>query len=110
MADKPGSGEAVFRSVSDPGRRGSEAATAERDWTIRRPEPEEVKIPPPEPISKILLEFLRSMWRASGTAVEMGRPQSQLQTISQDPNAAPGQIAKEVLTYSPTKIRRPEIL
>ena len=27
-------GEGVYTSVSDPARRGSEAATAEKDWTI----------------------------------------------------------------------------
>ena len=110
MANKPGSGEAVFRSVSDPAQRDSEAATAARDWTIRRPEPEEVKIPPPEPISKMLLEFVQSMWRASGTAVEMAQQQSQVRSISQDPNVAPGVLAKEVLTYAPTRIRKPENL
>ena len=90
MANKPGMGEAVFRSLSDRGRRGSEAATADRNWTIRRPESDEVKVPPPEPISKLLLEVLRSMWRASGGAVDMALQQSQVQTISQDPNATPG--------------------
>ena len=92
------------------GRRGSDAATADRDWTICRPEPEEVKVPPPEPISKLLLEFRRSMWRASGGAVEVALQQSQVQTISQDPNATPGQVAIEVFTYSPSKIRKPENL
>ena len=103
-------GEAVFRSLSDRGRRGSEAATADRDWTIRRPEPEKVKVHPPEPISKLPLEVLRSMWRASGGAVEVALQQSQVQTISQDPNAIPGQVANEVFTYSPSKIRKPENL
>ncbi len=110
MANKPQTGEAALRSVSDPGRRGSEAATAERDWTIQRPKPEEVKVPPPEPISKMLLAFLQSMWRASGSVVEMAQHPEKVQTISQDPNAVPGALAKEVLTYSPTKIRKPENL
>ncbi len=44
-----------------------------RDWTeVKKqetvPEPEE---PPKEPLYKILLEFVQSMWRASGSAVEI---------------------------------------
>lgn len=102
----------VYTSVSDPAQRGSEAQTGSKDWTIQRPEPEKVEYPPPEPISKLLLEFLRSMWRASGGAVEMAQVQNQaLQQVNQqNPNAAPGQIAKEELTYSPSKIKKNEKL
>ena len=44
-----------------------------RDWTeVKKqetvPEPEE---PPKEPLYKLLLEFVQSMWRASGSAVEI---------------------------------------
>ena len=70
QAHKPNAGEGVYFSVSDPANRGSEAATVEKDWTIHRPEPVKVETPPPEPISKMLLAFLRDMWRASGSAIE----------------------------------------
>ena len=101
----------VYSSVSDPARRGSEAATGPRDWTIQRPEPEKVEIPPPEPISKLLLEFLQSMWRASGSAIEIALVQNQnLQINQNNPNATPGQLAKENLTYSPSKIQKNEKL
>ena len=101
----------VYNSVSDPAQRGSEAATGSKDWTIQRPEPEKVEIPPPEPISKMLLEFLQSMWRASGSAVEIAQAQNQNNQVNQhNPAAAPGELAKEDLTYSPSKIRKNERL
>jgi hypothetical protein len=34
QADKPSSGEGVYSSVSDPMRKGADAAEAPRDWTI----------------------------------------------------------------------------
>ena len=98
------SGEAVYTSVSDPGRRGSEAATAEKDWTIRRPEADKVETPPPEPISKMMLEFLQTMWRASGSAIEAALAKHQALPVN--PDAQPGKLAKENLTYSPAKIRK----
>lgn len=87
---------------------GSSAAAIERDWTIRRPEPEKVEDPPPVPISKMLLEFIQSMWRASGTAVEVA--QAQNQNLNLNPNATPGQLAKEELTYTPSKITKTQNL
>ncbi len=101
----------VYKSVSDPAQPGSEAATGPKDWTIHRPEPEKVEIPPPEPISKMLLEFVQSMWRASGSAIEIAQAQNQnLQINQNNPDATPGQLAKEDLTYSPSKIKKNEKL
>lgn len=103
--------DTVHQSVSDPAQRGSEAATGPKDWTIQRPEPEKVEIPPPEPISKLLLEFLQSMWRASGSAIEMAQVQNRaLQVNQNNPDATPGLLAKEDLTYSPSKIKKNEKL
>jgi hypothetical protein len=101
----------VYSSVSDPAQRGSEAATSPKDWTIHRPEPEKVEVPPPEPISKMLLEFVQSMWRASGSAVEIAQAQNQnAQVNHNNPIAAAGELAKENLTYSPSKIKKNESL
>src|SRR3990167_738431 len=47
-------GEAIYASVSDPGRPGSEAATTPKDWTIHRPAPEKVEDPPPKPMYQVL--------------------------------------------------------
>ncbi len=101
----------VYTSVSDPAQRGSEAATSPKDWTIQRPEPVKEQVPPPEPISKMLLEFVQSMWRASGSAVEIAQAQNQNTQVNQNnPIAAPGELAKENLTYSPSKIKKNESL
>jgi hypothetical protein len=102
--------EVIHSSVSDPAQRGSEAATAQKDWTIHRPVVEKQEIPPPEPISKLLLEFLHNMWRASGSAVEasLAQAQAQNQTLNANPNTAPGEVAKAAVTYSPTKITKTE--
>ncbi len=101
----------VYTSVSDPAQRGSEAATSPKDWTIQRPEPEKVQVPPPEPLSKMLLEFVQSMWRASGSAVEIAQAQNQNAQVNRNnPIAAAGELAKENLTYSPSKIKKNESL
>ncbi len=101
----------VYTSVSDPAQRGSEAATSPKDWTIQRPEPEKVEIPPPEPISKMLLEFVQAMWRASGSAIEIAQAQNRNAQVNQNnPIAAAGQLAKENLTYTPSKIKKNESL
>jgi len=99
----------TYLTASDFGRQTPEAATSPKDWTIRRPEPEKVEVPPPEPISKRLLDFLQAVWRASGNAVEVAQLQNQNVSITQNnPNASPGLLAKQDITYSPSKIRKNE--
>ena len=47
-----------------------------RDWTLaeaKKEAPKEPEEPPKEPIYKQLLEFIQSMWRASGSAVELAQ-------------------------------------
>jgi hypothetical protein len=108
QANKPIVGEAVYTSLSDPARRGSEAATAPKDWTITRPEPVIQEVPAPQPITKMLTEYLRSMWRTSGSAVNQALSEQSQKggNISQNPTAVPGEIAAEVLTYSPARIAK----
>lgn len=106
-------GESVYRSVKDPIQKGADAQRPDNDWTIKRPLPQKVEDPPPEPISKRLLEFLRSMWRASGNVVEMSQTQAQAQNLppnQNNPHAVPGLLAKEDLTYTPSKIKKNEKL
>jgi hypothetical protein len=108
LANKPGTGEAVYTSVSDPAQRGSEAATTPKDWTIHRPEPEKVEDPPPVPISKLLIDHIKSLWTASASAIQVQQVKNQLDMSQPNPNAAPGVLSTEVLTYSPSKINRTE--
>jgi hypothetical protein len=99
----------VYQSVPDPIRRGQETAADARDWTIQRPEPEKVEDPPPVPMHQMLLDFIKSMWQASGMAVELSQAQKQnVLTTTPNPNMAPGEIAKENLTYTPSKIKKTE--
>ena len=101
----------VYTSVPDPLRRGAESATNPKDWTIKRPVQEQVEDPPPEPISKMLLEFLKSIWRASGGAIAPAQNPNQNLLLNQpNPNASAGELAKEDLTYAPSKIKKNEAL
>jgi len=97
------------QSVPDPIRRGRETAAEPNDWTIKRPEPEKVEEPPPVPLHQLLLDFIKSMWQASGMAVEVAQAQKQnTQLNPANPNIAAGEIARENLTYQPSKIKKSE--
>ena len=107
QASKPSTGEAVYTSVSDPGRRGSEAATSEKDWTIHRPTVEKVEDPPPVPMSKVLMDHIKSLWLASASAVQVQQHvKNQLDSSQPNLNATPGTLSSEVFTYSPSKIKK----
>lgn len=103
-------GQAPRVVVSDPTVRGAEeAATEPKDWTIHRPKPEKVEDPPPKPISQVLLDHLKTMWTASASAIQIEQVKIQLtppQPLS--PAEVPGQLAKEVLVYTPSKIKKTE--
>jgi hypothetical protein len=99
----------VYSSVSDPAKRGSEAATAPKDWTIHRPVPEKVETPPPKPMSQVLMDHLKTMWTASASAVQIEQVQNQLTVPeARGPLEAPGELAKESLVYTPSKIQKNE--
>lgn len=108
-ADKPNVGEGVYTSVSDPVRKGADAATPPKDWTIKRPAPEKVEDPPPEPMSKILMDHLKSLWQASAAAVQVQQQvRSQSEINPANANGLQGANVEQVLTYSPTKIHKTE--
>jgi hypothetical protein len=107
--NKPDVGEGVYTSVSDPARRGSEAATAEKDWTIQRPKPEKVEDPPPPPMSQVLMEHIKSLWLASASAVQVQQQvKDQLEASQPSQKATLNMTAPESLTYSPSKISKTE--
>lgn len=108
-SNKPDVGEGVYTSVSDPARRGSEAATAEKDWTIQRPKPEKVEDPPPPPMSQVLMEHIKSLWLASASAVQVQQQvKDQLEASQPSQKATLNMTAPESLTYSPSKISKTE--
>ncbi|MEO7939832.1 MAG: hypothetical protein ABIR55_14495 [Burkholderiaceae bacterium] len=101
--------DAVHYSVPDPIRRGTEPAAEPNDWTIQRPEPEKAQDPPPVPMHQLLLDFIKSMWQASGMVVEVSQAQKQNTLVNPaNPGLAPGDIARENLTYQPSKIKKTE--
>lgn len=100
---------AVYQSVPDPMRRGAETSADAHDWTIQHPEPEKVQDPPPVPMHQLLLDFIKSMWQASGMAIELSQVQKNNVLVNPtNPNATAGEIAKENLTYTPSKIKKTE--
>ena len=108
---QPNEGEPVYTSVPDPIRRGATEQAAPRDWTIRRPAPEKAEDPPPKPMSQVLMDHLKTVWTASASAVQIEQVKNQLTTPTPTtPAQVPGELAKEVLTYQPSKIRKTENL
>lgn len=71
-----------------------------KDWTTA-PKAAEKKVenPPPEPISKKLLDFLQALWRAGGNAVDV--------TLEANKTLNPEKQAEGPLTYSdPTAVKK----
>ena len=97
--DKIGEG----RTVREP-EKPSVADSENRDWTLAEEvkQKEEVDEPPKEPISKQLIEFIQSMWRASAQAVEQAQEVSKSEDVLQTKQSA----RSEPLTYSEPRIKR----
>jgi hypothetical protein len=105
--DKPNEGEAHFTSVPDPVKNSASAQQLSHDWTIHRPAPEKVENPPPKPISQVLMDHLKSMWTASASAVQVEQVANQLnRPAPTQPSQIAGDLAKQVLTYQPTPIKK----
>lgn len=102
-------GEEVYASVSDPTRRGSEAATTPKDWTITRPAPEKVEDPPPPPMSQVLMDHIKLLWTASASAVQVQQEvRNQMDPNKQSVTDLQSTIAAQALTYTPSKINKTE--
>ena len=97
--DKIGEG----RSVRGP-EKPSNADRENRDWTLAEEvkQKEKAKEPPKEPISKLLIEHIQSMWRASAQAVEQAQQASQ----AEDQLNSKQVVRNEPLTYSEPKVKR----
>ena len=105
---QPTEGEPVYTSVPDPVKKGLEAA-APKDWTIHHPAPEKVQNPPPKPLSQVLMEHLRSMWTASASAIQIEQVKEHITPAEPTvPSQVPGDLARQILTYEPAKIKKTE--
>ena len=108
---KADAAKSVYASVSDPAQPGSEAATSPKDWTIHRPAPEKVEVPPPKPMYEVLIDHLKLMWTAGASAIQIEQVSNQLTPPPVvAPTDAPGTLAKESLVYTPSKIPKAEEL
>ena len=106
--------------ATDPLQGGAQADNSAKGWTQSKQASAQAVELPKEPLSKMLLDQIHLVWSASARVVEiwmMNNPaqnpvQNQLQNLAQtrnqDPRAVPGVLAKEALTYSPSKIRKIE--
>jgi hypothetical protein len=103
--------ELVYTSGADPLRRGGEADTAPRDWTIHHAKAEKVEDPPQVPMSKMLMDHLASLWAASASAVQVQtQVRNQLEAGSPNQAAAvqPSPNAISAVTYSTSKVAKNE--
>ena len=99
--DRLGEG-AIVKTPEKP----SDPDAPNRDWTLseeKKEVKEEPPEPPKEPIYKQLLEFIHSMWRASGTAIEMAQ---EINKVTLQERMAQQVKNEESLTYSDPKIKR----
>lgn len=111
---KAASESATKLSASDPLQGGSKADNSIKDWTEASPKPKVAEEPPKEPLTQMLIEHVKTLWILSARAVDLmsthnqdsNQVQNLAQTRNQDPSAIPGVLAKEVLTYSPSKIAK----
>lgn len=111
MQRQPNDGETTYTSMPDPISRGASAQQSPQDWTLRRPAAEKPQDPPPKPISKVLLEHLKSMWNASASAVTVEQVNQTLtREVPTTPTQIPGELTKQTLVYQPSKIQKNEKL
>lgn len=91
---------AIVREPDKP----SAPESPNRDWTeVKKKETtEEPPEPPKEPLHKQLIEFIQSMWRASGSAVEIAQDVNKM-TLQE---RLAQQARNEPLTYTDPKVKR----
>lgn len=106
---KPQEAGRPYSSVPDPINRSAEVLANQKDWTIQHAAKQKVEDPPPKPISQVLMDHLKTVWTASASAIQIEQVRDQLTTPQPlAPTDAPGQLAKEVLVYAPSKIKKNE--
>ncbi|MEY4738482.1 MAG: hypothetical protein RL302_2801 [Pseudomonadota bacterium] len=107
---QPTEGEPVFTSVPDPLKTKVQEVVP-HDWTIHRPAAQKVENPPPKPIAQVLMDHLRTMWTASASAIQIEQVKNHVTPAEPAvPTQVPGDLAKQILTYQPAKIKKTENL
>jgi hypothetical protein len=60
-------------------------------------------------MSQVLMDNIKSIWAASASAVQVHQIGNQIaKPPTPEPSQMPGDLAKQVLTYQPTKIKKNE--
>ena len=98
--DRLGEG-AIVKTPEKP----SDPDQTNRDWTQAVEKKElkaEPEVPKEPPLYKMMLEFIQSMWRASGSAIEMAQDVNKT-TLAE---RMAQQAKNEPLTYSDPKVKR----
>ena len=100
--DRLGEG-AIVRTPEKP----SAPQEVNRDWTLpetkKETPKEELEIPPRPPLYQQLIDFIQSMWRASGSAIEAAQ---EMNKVTLHERAAQQVKNDEPLTYSDPKVKR----
>ena len=99
--DRMGDG-AIIKAPDKP----SAPESPNRDWTETKKQDtvKEPQEPPKEPIYKQLLELLRDMWRASGSAIELAQDINKITLAERMALQAKND---EPLTYTNPSVKRP---
>ncbi len=108
---RPNEGEANYTSVPDPIRPTQIREAAPHDWTIHRPAADKAEAVPAKPIAQVLMDHLKTVWTASASAIQIEQVKNHLTTpVPTTPAQVPGDLAKQVLTYKPSRIKGTEKL
>lgn len=112
--------QAVQAVRKDPLNGGARGDDSLKNWTASKAAPQYRPEEERAAVSEMLIEHMHSLWNASKRVIEiwmMNNPsqtqnptqiQQQTQTRNQEPASIPGVLAKEALTYTPQRIKRPE--
>ncbi len=103
-------GESMYAGASGTAKSDSrEDQQTPKDWTIHRPQTEQVEDPPPKPLYQVLLDHVKSMWNASASAVQLDQVNNQTNPpLPVSPTDLPGVLAKEALVYTPHTVKKTE--
>ncbi|WP_027476535.1 hypothetical protein [Curvibacter gracilis] len=96
------------QKAASPDKPSSSNDQPNKDWTAvkKKATTEEAKTPPPEPISKRLIDFLNSMWKASGSVVELAAEQASAEANRLEREKQKQGLSTNLLVYTDPKVKR----
>ncbi|MDD0839057.1 hypothetical protein PSQ40_10780 [Curvibacter sp. HBC61] len=96
------------RKVESPDKPSASNDQPNKDWTEvkKKATTEEPKKPPPEPISKKLLDFIHSVWKASGSVVELAATEASAEANRLQNEQTKAGLSTNLLVYTDPKVKR----